>query len=297
MLTADMPSTFWAAWIVILTLTSVVGLIWLLFSVYFVSEKDANHELPTWDEDLTEGINIPPIWWFWMVLALLVISDIYLILYPGLGSFEGALKWSQAGRLSIAEMEYRDEFATTRKLVAAAPLETLREDDELMAAGERVFNQNCIACHGRSGKGQADSFPNLRDSYWQWGSDPAQIEQSIRLGRQAVMPGWQAVLGDEGVKNVVDYTLSLSNTDGAPAEHPGKAQFVQTCSACHGADGKGNPALGAPDLTDKVWLYGKSEEELVETISKGRNGVMPPFGSRLDEARMRMLLAWLIRGD
>ena len=90
--------------------------------------------------------------------------------------------------------------------------------------------------------------------------------------------------------------MSLSTTDGAPAEHPGKVQFVQTCSACHGADGKGNPALGAPDLTDKVWLYGKSEEELVETISKGRNGVMPPFGSRLDEARMRMLLAWLIRG-
>jgi len=230
----------------------------------------------------------------------LVISDIYLILYPGLGKFEGALKWSQAGRLSIAEMDYRDEFATTRKLVAAAPLETLREDEELMAAGERIFVQNCTACHGHSGKGQADSFPNLRDSYWQWGGDPAQIEHSIRLGRQAVMPGWQAVLRDDGVKNVADYILSLSeasgDNNGAPAEHPGKAQFVQTCSACHGADGTGNVALGAPDLTDKVWLYGKSEEALVESISKGRTGVMPPFGSRLDETEMRILLAWLISG-
>jgi cytochrome c oxidase cbb3-type subunit 3 len=293
MLSADMPSAFWAGWIAIITLVSLAGLIWMLISVYFVSDKDAEHELPTWDEDLREGTKEPPIWWFWMLLALLVISDIYLILYPGLGRFEGALKWSQAGRLSIAEMDYREHFAGVRNLVKVAPLETLQKDAALMTSARHVFVQNCAACHGSTARGQANRFPNLTNGNWQWGGDPAQLEQSIRFGRQAVMPGWQAVLGDAGVQDVVQYVRALSQAGGPPAEHPGKAHYQQTCIACHAADGTGNVALGAPDLTTGIWLYGGSDADLTQTIAEGRIGIMPAFGERLDEVQMRMLIAWL----
>lgn len=297
MLSADMPSQFWSLWIGIITLVSVVGLIWLLISVYFISDEDAEHELPTWDEDLREGTRKPPMWWFWMVLALLVISDIYLILYPGLGRFEGALKWSQAGRLTIAEARYDDTFKGMRNLVGTAPLETLRADDALMKSARGIFARNCAACHGQEAQGQADLFPNLRNGHWQWGGTPAQVEQSIRAGRQAVMPGWQDVLGDDGVRDMVDYVRAFANAGGPPAGHPAKEPYEQTCVACHGADGKGNRMLGTPDLTTGVMLYGNSDEALTETIAVGRTGIMPPFGERLDDVEVRMLLAWLTEED
>ena len=294
---ADLPTDFWGGWITVLTIVSLAGLIWLLLSVYFGANGHAEDELPTWDENLREGTQAPPMWWFWMLLAILVFSDIYLVLYPGLGSFKGALNWSQGSRLSKATTNYDKNFQGLRRLVKVAPIETLHEDADLMASARRVFNQNCGACHGPDGEGQASYFPNLRDDIWQWGGDAAQIEQTIRSGRQAAMPGWIDVLGADGVQNVAQYIRTLSNEDGPPAEHPGKTQYNQICVACHGADGSGNPALGAPSLADGDWLYGNSDEALTHSIALGRNGIMPPFGDRLDDVQLRMLVAWLTLSD
>jgi cytochrome c oxidase cbb3-type subunit 3 len=154
---------------------------------------------------------------------------------------------------------------------------------------------NCSACHGRDGRGQAALFPNLGDGDWQWGGDPMQIAQTITVGRQAVMPPWQAVLGEEGVAKMADYVLALSNGS-APAAGEPATQFGLYCSACHGQGGGGQPALGAPALNDGTWLYGGSTAAIRESIALGRTGVMPAFGQRLDGAEINLLTAWLASG-
>ena len=207
---SDMPTGFWAGWIAVLTITSFIGLAWLVFSIYFSAEDDAEEaDGPVWDENLREGSNPAPMWWFWMILALMVFSVIYLILYPGLGSFAGALKWTQGGRLDDSFVAYEAEFGGVRNLIAEGQLETLRADSSLVASAQRVFDRNCAVCHGYDAAGQAENFPNLNDAHWQWGGSPEQIEQSIRAGRNAVMVGWSAILGDEGVLNVADYVILL----------------------------------------------------------------------------------------
>ena len=288
---ADMPSDFWAGWIAVITIVSFAGLVWLIFSVYF--SEEAPHDSPVWDENLREGANPAPMWWFWMILSLLVISVIYLMLYPGLGSYAGALKWSQGGRLNESLVAFETEFAGVRKLIAEAQLETLHADSALMASGQRVFDRNCAVCHGYDAAGQAAHFPDLTDAVWQWGGDPAQIEQSIRSGRIGVMVGWAQVLGDEGVNDVADYVrrLGTGEVDG----HAGQVPYNQFCVACHALDGTGNTALGAPSLVDDVWLYGESDAALRESIATGRTGEMPAFGERLDDTQIRLLVALLTR--
>lgn len=291
---ADMPSDFWSGWIVIITLTSLVGLAWAVFSVYFSANGD-DVESVVWDETLREGSNPAPMWWFWLILALMVVSVVYLMLYPGLGSFSGALRWSQGGRLEQSVGLYTDDFSTIRAGVVATPLEALRDDPMVMASARRVFAQNCAACHGLEAGGQADLFPDLTDDDWQWGGDVAQLEQSIRAGRQAVMPPLLAVLGEEGVVQTAQYVRALASGQAVAEADPGRTLFTTYCFACHGADGTGNVLLGAPNLTDDVWLYGDSEEVLIEGIRNGRNGAMPAFQERLDDAQIRMLVAWLTR--
>ena len=205
---SDMPSDFWAGWIAVLTLTSLAGLAWVVFSVYSSAgeEHDEAGAGPVWDENLREGTNPAPLWWFWLILSLMVFSVLYLILYPGLGSYKGALKWSQSGRLNESMATYETEFGGVRRLIAGAEIATLQADDALMRSAQRVFDRNCAVCHGYEAQGQASLFPNLTDDDWQWGGTPAQIEQSIRGGRNAVMVAWSQVLGGEsGVKRVADY--------------------------------------------------------------------------------------------
>jgi cytochrome c oxidase cbb3-type subunit 3 len=234
-------------------------------------------------------------WWFWLILALMVFSVIYLMLYPGLGSFQGALKWSQGGRLNESLAQYEVEFGGIRKLVAQAQVETLQADPAIMASAQRVFDRNCAVCHGYDAAGQASYFPDLTDSEWQWGGSQAQIEQSIRSGRNALMVGWEQVLGASGVNQVADYIAVLGTGVGVVAGHPGQTEYNQFCIACHGPDGSGNIALGAPSLVDDVWLYGNSSEALVQSIAIGRAGVMPAFGERLDDTQVKMLVALLLR--
>jgi len=293
---SDLPTDFWAGWITVLTVTSFIGLAWLVFSIYFSDADDAEEaDGPVWDENLREGSNPAPMWWFWLILALMVFSVIYLMLYPGLGSFAGALKWTQGGRLDESFVAYESEFGGVRNLVAEGRLETLRADPALVASAQRVFDRNCAVCHGYDAAGQAENFPNLNDQQWQWGGSPAQIEQSIRGGRNAVMVGWSAILGDEGVLNVTDYVKKMGSS--AAEGHPGQAQYNQLCVACHGVDGLGNVMLGAPNLIDDDWLYGSSDEALQYSIGVGRTGEMPAFDERLDDTQVRLLVMLLSGND
>jgi cytochrome c oxidase cbb3-type subunit 3 len=292
----DMPSDFWSGWIIVLTVTSLVGLAWVIFSIYSTSgdPHDADEESPVWDGNLREGSNPAPLWWFWLILSLMVFSVLYLMLYPGLGSYQGALKWTQGGRLNDSMEAYEREFGGMRQLIAEANLETLQADESYMRSAQRIFDRNCAVCHGYDAAGQASMFPDLTDAEWQWGGSVAQIEQSIRGGRTGAMVSWSQILGgDEGVGRVSSYVRVLS-TDAAD-DHPGQGQYNTFCVACHGPTGAGNVALGAPNLVDSVWLYGDSDEALHESIANGRAGEMPAFGERLDETQIRLLLALLTR--
>ena len=290
---ADMPTDFWSGWIVLLTVVSFAALGWLLYGVYFADDGDTPAEHTVWDGNLREGAAPAPMWWFWLIFALMVFSVFYLMFYPGLGSFKGALEWSQGGRLDERQHAFEAQFSELRGEIAAMPLAELREDEDLMGSAAEIYEQNCAVCHGLQAQGQANLFPNLNDGVWQWGGDPASIEQTLRNGRLGLMVGWGEVLGQEGVNNVADYVLVLGTPEAEG--HPGQAQFNQVCIACHTAAGTGNVLLGAPDLTDDVWLYGSDLETIRTTIRGGRAGQMPAFGEQLDDTQIRLLVAWLTR--
>jgi len=292
---ADLPSSFWGGWITVLTLVSLAGLAWLLYGIYFAKSRPDEQEHVIWDETLNEGVHPAPIWWFWLILALMVFSVIYLILYPGLGTYSGVLNWSQSGRLDQRYSDYERKYGELREFIASASLADLQEEELVMRSAYGIFDRNCAACHGKDGGGQAALFPDLMDSSWQWGGNPAQIEQSIRAGRQASMPGWMDALGETGVRQLIDYLRALEQGVQVADDDPGKQHYRQICMACHNRDGTGNPLLGAPDITDGIWLYGSSDEALFETIANGRNGTMPAFEGRLDEVQIRMLVAWLTK--
>jgi len=174
-------------------------------------------------------------------------------------------------------------------------LDSLQADEPIMASAKRIFDRKCGICHGADAAGQVSRFPDLTDDVWQWGGGPAEIEETIRSGRQATMVGWQAVLGDDGVAEVAHYVRSLSEEYEAHDVTKGRALYGQFCVACHGATGEGSVPLGAPNLTDGVWLYGGLQEDMEQTIAFGRHGRMPAFGERLDDTQIRMLVAWLTR--
>lgn len=292
---ADMPTDFWSGWIAVITIVSLAALGWLVFSIYFSVDAQSESEAHVWDETLKEGSNPAPMWWFWLILSAMVFSVIYLMLYPGLGSYKGMLKWSQGGRLDESFLSYDEQFGTVRDRIANSTLIALRGDVDIMASARRIFDRKCGICHGADASGQASRFPDLTDSEWQWGGDPFQIEQTIRGGRQAAMVSWQAALGDDGVEQVARYVRDLGQVDPAADGDRGKTIYGQSCVACHGVTGEGNVLLGAPSLVDDVWLYGASEEEVMQSIAAGRNGFMPAFNDRLDDTQIRMLVAWLTR--
>ncbi|MGV3592162.1 MAG: cytochrome-c oxidase, cbb3-type subunit III [Gammaproteobacteria bacterium] len=291
---ANLPQGFWSGWVVVLTLTSLAGLAWLVVGIYSrPAEHPGPQDEPVWDGDLREGSSPAPLWWFWTILAAMVFSVVYLMLYPGLGSYAGAFHWSQGAQIAEHTEEYLEEFDAARNELAGMTQEQLAADPNAMRTARRLFLDNCSACHGRDGRGQADLFPDLRNDDWQWGGSAEQIEQTIRNGRKAVMIPWQQVLGDEGVANVAGFVNLLASGGGAQG-HAGEAQYLQLCVACHGPTGDGNPALGAPRLNDAVWLYGGDEASIRKSIALGRNGEMPAFGEKLDDLQIKLLIAWLM---
>lgn len=290
-----MPTDFWAGWIVLLTVLSLIGLAWMTYSAYFSRQGDAPHEEAdtVWDENLREGANPPPMWWFWFMLAALVFTMVYLMLYPGLGSFAGAYKWSQGGELDTRIENFEAEFSSKRGSIMAMDFDDLQQDELVMRAASRVYSRHCAACHGVHAQGQANAFPNLRDELWQWGNSPEAIERSIREGRQGIMVGWANSLTRAEASSLAQYTVALAANK--PSTHPGRIKFEQLCASCHGADGTGQSSLGAPDLTKGRYTYGGDTLTIKHTILHGRHGVMPAFGNILDDMQIRILVAWLMK--
>ena len=296
-MTADLPIGFWAGWVAVVAVVSLLGLCWLVFSIYFSKEKHEPAGEIVWDENLREENNPAPMWWFWLMFALLIFSLVYLMLYPGLGSFKGILNWSQGNRLAESYAIYERDFGSERERILKTSIAELVTDENAMASARRIYQRHCAACHGQTGAGQANLFPALNDAEWQWGGAPALIEQTIRQGRVAAMPGWAAAVGEDGVAQLADYLIELGSSSSSAKEHSGASTYATYCLACHGTSGKGNVALGAPDLTNPIWLYGGSRESIVESIANGRTGVMPAFNDRLDDTQIHLLVAWLVKGQ
>lgn len=284
-------------YVIVLTVINVVAAMWLL---WWMRKKHGESATTTdttghvWDGDLQEYNNPLPRWWLWLFILTVIFSVVYLALYPGLGNSRGSLGWSQ--QKQWADMQAVQETAAQKMLAQFADrsIEELSTDAAALTVGRNLFANNCAACHGSDGGG-ALGFPSLIDGDWLWGSDAESIRASIHDGRMGVMPGWEAVLGSGGVENVLAYTLTLSGRQAAAGNvAEGRTQFELLCAACHNADGKGNAALGAPNLTDNIWLHGGSPEALRRVIANGVNNVMPGQGERLGEQRVALLAAYVM---
>ncbi len=291
---SDFINSGWAWYVAGLTVASLAFCVFILVVAskrkVMAADNTTGH---VWDEDLREMNNPLPRWWMWLFVITIVFAAVYLALYPGLGTNPGALKWSSGGQW---ETEQQKAYATMApvyaKFTAMSP-EALAKDSQAMGIGERLFVNNCAQCHGSDARG-SKGFPNLTDGDWLGGTGAAYIQKTVVGGRVGMMPPMAAALGGaEDVKNVANYVLSLS---GSPhnnvAAQTGQAKFG-VCAACHGADGKGNQALGAPNLTDKVWLHGWGEEAIAHIVNNGKQNVMPAFETRLSPEQITVLSAYV----
>jgi cytochrome c oxidase cbb3-type subunit III len=290
----------WSLFIVILTVVNILACVWLLR--WTSKPRAANEKIGggadtghVWDEDLREFNNPLPKWWLWLFYITVAFGLLYLAFYPGLGNFAGAKGWTQAKQY---EQEKATVEAKAQELLgplAALPVAELVGNRQAMATAHNLFQHNCAQCHGSDGGG-ARGFPNLADAEWQWGSDADSVVASIAGGRMAVMPPWGAVLGEQGVDEVVAYVQQLAGqAPDAALATAGEARYQQVCAGCHGMDGTGMAAVGAPNLTDAVWLYGSDAGSIRQTIINGRSGQMPAWGDTLGEQRVKLLAAYVTK--
>ncbi len=297
---SDFTDSFWNIYIASLSLLGIVGcaiLLWSQASQKVDPAAAAQGKIGTtghvWDEDLTE-LNTPmPRWWMWLFYLTIIFALVYLALYPGLGSYAGKLGWKSSAQyqdeLKKADADYGPLFAQFQK----QDLKAVAADPKAHAIGERLFLTYCAQCHGSDAQG-SKGFPNLTDNDWLHGGTPEIIETTILHGRNGQMPPMAAALGsDTDVENVAHYVRSLSGLSSDPVKTVlGKSKFG-VCMACHGADAKGNQAIGSPNLTDKIWLYGSSTDTIMETIRKGRVNTMPAWGEFLGPAKVHVLAAYV----
>ena len=297
-------TTFWSTYICVLTIGSLIGLTWLLLSTRKGQSKGTTDQTMGHSFDGIEEYDNPlPKWWFWLFVGTLVFSVGYLILYPGLGNWKGILPgyengWTGANEWQ-KEMDRADaKFGPIFAKFAAMPVEEVAKDPQALKMGGRLFASNCSVCHGSDAKG-AYGFPNLTDNDWRWGGDPETIKASIMGGRHGVMPAWAEVIGEQGVADVAGFVLT--NLDGrslpkdakADVEN-GKQLFAANCVACHGPEGKGTPAMGAPDLTHpQAFIYGSSYAQLQQTIRYGRQGQMPAQQDIQGNDKVHLLAAYV----
>ena len=293
---SDFISNFWHWYVAVISLVSILGCAVLLYSQTKARPaKGQKIELHghVWDEDLTEYNNPLPRWWMWLFYITIIFSLGYLAVYPGLGNFGGTFNWTSANEYEAEIKQATAEYGPLFDKYMKVDVATLSKDARANAMGQRLFLNDCAQCHG-SDAGGAKGFPNLRDKDWLYGGDPASIETTILNGRNGVMPALGAAIGGEaGIMEVTNYVRSLSGLKhDAKLAEAGKAKFA-ICAACHGGEAKGNQAMGAPNLTDAIWLYGNSEEIIAETIRNGRNNMMPAQKERLGEAKVHLLAAYV----
>ena len=287
-------SGFWDAFIGVITIVSVVACAVFLKSQSVRKTVEADTSGHTWDEDLTEYNNPLPRWWAWLFYLTIVFSLAYLVLYPGLGSYSGTLGWSQLKQLEDETRAAESRFGPLYEEFAAQDVAALAKAPEALAIGQKLFLNHCAQCHASDGGGSR-GFPSLTDRDWLWGGTPEAIKASITDGRTGMMPPMgTAVGGDEGARDTAHYVLSLSGrTHDSLRAFRGKTLYQQACIACHGAEGKGNPLVGAPNLTDSVWLHGSTEAAIVEQIVKGRTNQMPAHKDILSPAKIHLLAGYV----
>ena len=286
-------SSFWSMWIIILTSITIVGITWILFANRKREQQPADKTTGHEYDGIHEYDNPLPAWWFYMFVITIVWGIGYLVLYPGMGNFPGILGWTQLDQHSREVAAADDKFRAMRDRYLALPVEEIAGDPVVRKMGMRMFANNCAQCHGADAKGSY-GFPNLTDDDWIYGGDAATIKATLVNGRQAAMPAWGSILGDQGIAETTQYVLALNgrDTDSTMAA-AGEKHFQTYCVACHGADAKGNPALGSPNLANGIWLYGGTEEQISHTLRAGRNGVMPAFKDTLSEDKIHILAAYV----
>ena len=292
---SDFNANFWSVYVAGLTLVSIAACLLLLWinarkRVATVTGATTGH---VWDDDLREANNPMPRWWMWLFVITIVFSLLYLAAYPGLGSYSGELAWTTRGQYAAEVEQANKDLGPLYSQFAARKTEDLAGDGNAMAIGERLFMNNCAQCHGSDARG-GKGFPNLADKDWLHGGSPEKIEETIKLGRRGQMPPMAAAVGTpDDVKNVANYVLSLSNSphDSVRAQL-GKSKFT-ACAACHGIDGKGNQVIGAPNLTDDVWLHGWGEQAIISMVNNGKLNEMPAQGGKLTDAQIHVLAAYI----
>ena len=299
---SDFTNGFWPLYVALISLVSILACGWLLWAAGKATVRPqpaGQHDSTTghvWDEDLRELNNPLPRWWMWLFIITVVFALAYLVIFPGLGSFPGVLEWSTDSEHKQDVSRLREQVAPLYASFAAQPVEALARNPAALAIGERLFMNNCSQCHGSDARG-SKSYPNLTNANAAWlgerGGD--HIVQTVTNGRIGVMPPLGAAIGgDPEISELANYVLSLS---GSPHNEikafSGKARFA-ACAACHGVDGKGNKALGAPNLTDEYWLHGWGEAAIANIVKNGRNNVMPAQAPKLSAEQIHVVAAYVL---
>ena len=292
---SDFTSNFWSIYVAGITVVGILACLLLLIftarkKVVSASDNTTGH---VWDEDLTEMNNPLPRWWMWLFVITIVFGFAYLAAYPGLGTFSGKLNWTQKGEYEAEVQKTAEQWAPQYARFGSMSIEQMSGDKSAMAIGDRLFMNNCAQCHGSDAHG-SKGFPNLADGDWLHGGAPDQIYKTIHDGRIGNMPPMAAAVGgSDDVRNLAHYVLSLSGSPNDSIKAAlGKTKFT-SCAACHGMDGKGNQALGAPNLTDDAWLHGYGEDAIVAMITKGKMNEMPAQKDKLTEDQIKVLAAYV----
>lgn len=293
---SDFVSNFWAMYVAVGVLVSILAcavLLWISGNTKVNAAAD-NTTGHVWDGDLREMNNPLPKWWVYLFIITVVFGLVYGAMYPMFGSFKGQLGWSSAGQHAAEVKKMEDTIAPVYAEFTKKDAAALAADPKAMAIGERLFMNYCAQCHGSDARG-SKGFPNLADNDWLYGGTPEAIKETITNGRNGMMPPMAAAVGTpEDVANLAQFVLSLSGSPhDAVKATLGKEKFG-ACAACHGADGKGNQALGAPNLTDGIWLHGWGADAIVKMINEGKNNAMPGQSRLLNEAQIHVLASYVL---
>lgn len=291
---SDFFNNGWSIFVAVATVLSLLACLWLLYVASHREPMAADNSTGhVFDEDLVEMNNPLPRWWAILFVLTVVFSFGYVAVYPGLGNVPGVFGWTSKNQFEAERQAAGEAMAKVYAGFKDLPPAQMSRHPQAMATGERLFLNNCSACHGSDARG-SKGFPNLTDTDWLYGGSPEKIEESIVLGRQGVMPALAAAVGTpDDVRNLANYVLSLSGSaHNAIAAAAGRSKFT-TCAACHGIDGKGNPAVGAPNLTDKIWLHGWGEEAIVSIVTQGKTNMMPAQGERFTPEQIRVLATYV----
>jgi len=289
--------------VIVFTLLNLVAIVWLIWwtarTRAAANDSSASTEASAktghvWDGDLEEYNNPLPRWWLGLFILTILFGIAYLVYFPGLGNFTGHGRWSQVSEWEKTMAQQQARLEERLAGVKDKELRELANDATAMSMARNLFGANCSTCHGSDARG-AKGFPNLTDADWLWGGNDTTVLESIANGRHGVMPAWASALGERGVNEVASYVVSLSGRE-APKDwvSAGRERYAAMCAACHGVDGKGNQLLGAPNLTDNIWLYGGDFDTIRATIADGRQNQMPAHTELLGDTKVRLLAAYVL---